>query len=449
MSGYGGSLPSYESAIGTRITAAVQGGNMVLVDVWEEHLDEASFHWEQWERALVAPDFTLTETAEREERLLAHLEGLGDAAALSLVLRPAFDSEELSRQSAATYALLSLGGLDESLARFLGASTEARAGIRRALELSEAPGLGAQLREVLKKNDLDAQAHVLEALVFRQEVPREILARFFTHDEPRARMTALRAAMPLPGDAVSRLLPALLDSAHPGIRAAAMEAGLASGVRLAWDACRKAVQRREPGMPEALTLLAIGGADADTALLVELLQSPDLRPDVLWALGFSGRVRAVEGCLEYLAEPSVARLAGEAFSSMTGLRLEGTYALPPRSHPEPSDDPDASLEPKPEDDLPWPHVAAITAWWSEARKRFDKGARYLLGQPFSGAVLVDALESSPMRRRHVLARELAIRTRGKHVIPTRAFSRRQRVALVNARTDCAHMRDVPLIHTLR
>ncbi|QDE93694.1 hypothetical protein BHS06_34535 [Myxococcus xanthus] len=422
---------------------------MVLVDVWEEHLDEASFHWEQWERALVAPDFTLTETAEREERLLAHLEGLGDAAALSLVLRPAFDSEELSRQSAATYALLSLGGLDESLARFQGASTEVRAGIRRALELSEAPGLGAQLREVLKRNDLDAQAHALEALVFRQEVPPEILARFFTHDEPRSRMAALRATKPLPEDAVSRLLPALLDSAHPGIRAAAMEAGLASGVRLAWDACRKAVQRREPGMPEALTLLALGGADADTALLVELLQSPDLRPDVLWALGFSGRVPAVEACLKYLAEPSVARLAGEAFSSMTGLRLEGSYALLPRSHPEPSDDPDASLEPRPEDDLPWPHVAAITAWWSEARKRFDKGARYLLGQPFSGAVLVDALESSPMRRRHVLARELAIRTRGKHVIPTRAFSFRQRVALANARADCAHMRDVPLIHTLR
>jgi len=39
---------------------------MVLLDILEEHLDEATFHWEQWERALVAPDFTLAETAERE-----------------------------------------------------------------------------------------------------------------------------------------------------------------------------------------------------------------------------------------------------------------------------------------------------------------------------------------------------------------------------------------------
>ncbi|AEI64601.1 TIGR02270 family protein [Corallococcus macrosporus] len=422
---------------------------MVLVDIWEEHLDEASFQWEQWERALVAPDFTLPEAAEREERLLAHLEGLEEAAALDPVLRPAFDSEEQSRQSAATYALLSLGGMDEALARFQGSSTEARAGLRRALELSEAPCLGARLREVLQSIEPDAQAHALEALVFRQEAPPGMLARFFMHDEPRARMAALRAAWPLPEDAVSRLLPVLLDSAHPGIRAVAMEAGLASGVRLAWEACLKAVHRREPGMPEVLTLLAFGGADADTALLVELLKSPELRPDVLWALGFSGRVTAMEACLEYLSEPSVARLAGEAFSAMTGLRLEGAYALPSGTPPEPSDDLDASLVPRPEDDLPWPHVAAITAWWSEARKRFDKGTRFLLGQPFSGSVLVDALETSPMRRRDVLARELAIRTRGKHVIPTRAFSRRQRVALAEARTDCAHVRGLPLIHALR
>src|SRR4051812_45741861 len=106
--------------------------------------------------------------------------------------------------------------------------------------------------------------------------------------------------------------------------------------------------------------------------------------------------------------------------------------------PESQDDLDANLAPTPEDDLPWPHVAAITTWWSEARMRFEKGTRYLLGQPFSGSVLVGALEASPMRRRHVLARELAIRTRGHHVVPTRALSQHQRAALSRARSACTH-----------
>lgn len=70
---------------------------MVLLDILEEHLDEAAFHWGQWEQTLVAPDFTLAETAEREERLLAHLEALEDEAATDTVLRPAFESEEPTR----------------------------------------------------------------------------------------------------------------------------------------------------------------------------------------------------------------------------------------------------------------------------------------------------------------------------------------------------------------
>lgn len=429
---------------------------MVLVDVLEEYLDEAAFRWVQWERALKAPDFTLAETAEREERLLAYLEGLEDADALDTVVRPAFDSEEASRISAATHALLALGEVDEVLVRLRGAEAPARDAMLRALEVSEAPGLGPRLLELLKLEDEALQAGVLDTLAFREEVPAEVLARFFTHAEPRARVAALRGALPLSEEAVRRHLPGLLDSAHPGIRAAAMEAGLASGVRLAWEACRKAVQSPGVHAREAMVLMAVVGDEADVAMLVDLLKVEELCADVLWALGFSGRVTAMEACAKYLEVPEVARLAAEAFAAMTGLKLEGPHTLPPGERPEgvpvPPEEqqsPDADLVPGPEDDLPWPHVAAVRDWWAQNQTRFTKGTRYLLGQPFSGPVLLDALESSPMRRRHVLARELAIRTRGQHVIPTRAFTHRQRAALAQARGACARLKSAPLAPTLR
>ncbi|MBZ4419653.1 hypothetical protein, partial [Myxococcus sp. RHSTA-1-4] len=339
---------------------------MVLVDVLEEYLDEAAFRWVQWQRALVAPDFTLAETAEREERLLAHLEGLEDEAALDTVVRPAFDSEEAPRISAAAHALLALGEVEEVLVRLRGAEAPARAANLRALEVSEAPGLGARLLELLKLEDTALQAGVLEALVFRQEAPAEVLVRFFRHDEPRAQVAALRGVLPLPEDTVRRQLPALLDSAHPAIRAAAMEAGLASGVRLAWEACRKAVQSPGAHVREAMVLLALGGDETEASMLVGLLKSAELRAQALWALGFSGRVAAMEACVEYLEVPEVAQLAGEALSVMTGLRLEGAYALSPGERPEGAAVPpeeqeslDADLVPRPEDDLPWPHVAAV------------------------------------------------------------------------------------------
>jgi uncharacterized protein (TIGR02270 family) len=429
---------------------------MVLLDVLEEHLNEAAFQWEQRERALVAPDFTLEETAEVEERLRAHLEGLEDESAAEAVLHPAFESEEAPLIFATAYALLARGEVDEVLLRFRRAGPEARAGIRRALELSETPGLSARLTGLLKLEDSDLRTQALEALAFRQEASPEVLTHFLVHEEPRARAVALRGALPLPEETVRRLLPALLDSSHPEVRAAAMEAGLTSGVSLAWDACRKAVRSRVRHSPEPMVLLAMGGDDEDVSLLVELLETAELRPTALWALGFSGRLAAMEACVKYLAEPSVARLAGEAFSAMTGLRLEGPHALPSGERPEGAPPPpelqedlDANLVPTPEDDLPWPQVAAITAWWDQARGRFEKGRRYLLGQPFSGPVLVDALETSPMRRRHVLARELAIRTRGQHVIPTRAFIPRQREGLARARSASPRLRGLPFAHTSR
>ncbi|HEX5748211.1 MAG TPA: TIGR02270 family protein [Archangium sp.] len=341
---------------------------MVLLDVLEEQLSEAAFQWEQWERTLVAPDFTLEETAAVEERLRAHLEGLEDESAAEAVLRPAFESEEAPLLFAAAYALLARGEVDEVLLQFQKAGPEARTAIRRALELSETPGLSARLTGLLKLEDRDLQTHALETLAFRQEASPALLTRFIAHEEPRVRLAALRGALPLPEEEVRRLLPALLDASHPGVRAAAMEVGLTSGVRLAWDACREAVRSRAALGPEPLVLMALGGDDEDISLLVELLETAELRPMVLWALGFSGRWVAMEACVKHLADPSVAPLAGEAFSAMTGLRLDGPHALPPGERPQGAPPPpelredlDANLMPSPEDDLPWPRVAAITA----------------------------------------------------------------------------------------
>ncbi|WP_163782328.1 TIGR02270 family protein [Myxococcus vastator] len=422
---------------------------MLLVDVLEEHLDEAEFRWMQWEKALGAPDFSLTETARLEALLLAHLDGLvvGASTAAESVLRPAFESEDAFRIRAAAFSLLALGEVDEVLLRLREAGPDARAAIRRALELSEAPGLGARLLDLLKEEDAALRAEVLEALAFRQEAPPEVLADFFTHAEPRARVAALRAALPLPEDAARRLLPMLLDSPHPSIRAAAMGAGLASGVRQAWETCRAAVRARDAHSLDAMVLLAIGGSEADVSLLLALLDAEQLRPHVLWALGFSGRVAAMETCVANLEVPAVAQLAGEAFSAMTGLRLEVPYALRPGERPEGAPPPpdsqedlDADLVPRPEDELPWPNVATVKNWWDKEKRRFVKGTRYLLGRPFNGSVLVEALESSPMRRRHVLARELALRSHGTLAVRTRAFTHVQRVELAKARAASVRIR---------
>ena len=50
---------------------------LILWDVIEEHLDEAEFLFERWDRALFQPSFNLDELAKTfEPRLFAHIDAL-------------------------------------------------------------------------------------------------------------------------------------------------------------------------------------------------------------------------------------------------------------------------------------------------------------------------------------------------------------------------------------
>jgi len=133
-------------------------------------------------------------------------------------------------------------------------------------------------------------------------------------------------------------------------------------------------------------------------------------------------------------DPRAARLAGEAFSAITGLRIEGMYlAEEPLEPDEPiplaEDDLDADLVPRPEDALPLPDAFSIESWWQEARPRFDPNVRHLAGKPFSLETLRAAIDAGPMRRRTPLALDLEIRSQGAFRLETRRWAREQRCNL--------------------
>ncbi|WP_395848560.1 hypothetical protein [Cystobacter fuscus] len=111
------------------------------------------------------------------------------------------------------------------------------------------------------------------------------------------------------------------------------------------------------------------------------------------------------------------------------------------------DDLEADLTSKQEDELPVPARAAVADWWQRARQDFSRSARYLDGKPFSGTALLDALARGPMRRRHVHARELALRTQGAHDVQTLAFTARQVAELAGAERVRENVSTRPLART--
>ncbi|MCY1018761.1 TIGR02270 family protein [Pyxidicoccus sp. MSG2] len=428
-------------------------------DIYETHLEEAAFRWSQWETALEAPDFVLEEVAEQEEHVAAHVDGLvlGGEPVAERLLVPAL-ADEPERIVAAALALLQAeapSGPAAALAALPAAEPPALAALRRAFELVPTTTLPANLPALLKEEDAvpELQALVLDTLGVHGLATAPLCLPFLTHPEPQVAAAALRAA----GRARLPLEPAVLqralDSDEPALRDAAIVTGLMGGHRGAWSACQAAAGSPEAGGKLPLLLLGMSGDERDVKRLLELLADEKLRPDVLWALGFSGRVAAAEACVELMWNMRVAALAGEAFSAITGLRIAEEYAAPREEEDEElpplEEDLDADLTPKPEDALPMPRPESVAAWWQQERQRLDAKQRYLAGQPFTPVAVLDALVSAPMRRRHALALELALRSRGAVQVPTRAFVTRQLAALKEARSAPASSFSRPFAEGLR
>ncbi|NMO19246.1 TIGR02270 family protein [Pyxidicoccus fallax] len=416
----------------------------MMVDVFEEHLAEASFLWSQWEQALVAPDFTLDEAAGVEERMLAHLDGLSGAGALAVeALTPLVnESADPGEVFAATWTLLALSpsvALEAVKARAGEAPPLVGAALRRAMELAEDAGMEATLVSWLTTSEPVPRALALEVLTFRGRAPANVVVELLGHPEGAVSAAALRALRPSSKVPPPRELEALLGDTRPEVRRAAFEAGLLFGMRQAWAAndvdpatCTGALRK------QAWVLRALVGEEKALERIIAALKEEAAREDALWALGFSGRRTAADACLEAMAgPPRVARLAGEAFSAITGLRLEERYALPEEEPgdalpPLEEEDLDADLSLHPEDALPRPAPTEIARWWQTVRKDFAPSSRYLGGHPFTGAGLLEALSQGPMRRRHVHAQELLLRTQGAQAVQVRAFSARQRDELARA-----------------
>lgn len=412
--------------------------------VLEVHLEEATFLWAQWEHALWAPDDVLGELAQREEqRLLAHIDALvlGGRPVAERLLIPAIQGEEVSAISVASLALL--GGEDvdwqKTVLEWLAEGAEELiSGIRRGVELSPREDLTPALLALVPSLPPNEQAGVLAALRFRQADASEALGKVKLGEDTSLRVEAVHNARFVSRPLGEELVRLGLGDSEPQVRDAALEAGLVLGSRQAWTRCRKLLEAGGEVPRIALLALALGGEAADLEALGAALKDPALRDEALWALGFSGRLTAAELAFENLQAVGD-RLAAESFAAITGLPLAAPFI---EEEEEGEEDFEEELVAEEEEEtpeapvpelLPGPEVLPgkvrvdrVDRWWGEARKRFEPSGRYLRGQPLSADLLRAALEGEPLRRRAVLAWELAIRSQGTCQIESRTWTHVQR-----------------------
>ena len=181
--------------------------------------------------------------------------------------------------------------------------------------------------------------------------------------------------------------------------------------------------------------LALQALEQDDAqgLLRQLAQVPENQRLVIQGSGIAGDPSYVPWLIQHMADQKTARLAGEAFSLITGLDL--AYLDLDRKPPEtieagPNDDPnDPNVDMDPDDGLPWPDPDRITNWWNANGSHFAAGTRYFMGAPVTRENCVRVLKEGFQRQRILAAHYLCLMQPGTPLFEWRAPVWRQRSVL--------------------
>ena len=148
------------------------------------------------------------------------------------------------------------------------------------------------------------------------------------------------------------------------------------------------------------------------AWLAQLWQDPSYFRLSALGVGALGDPDLMDGLIQLMQVNDVARVAGEAFSMITGVDL--AYDDLDQDMPEgfvsgPTEDAaDENVALDPDENLPWPNPQLAAGWWSTHRTQFEPGRRYLCGREITVDSLCDILREGMQRQRAAAALELGL-----------------------------------------
>lgn len=413
----------------------------VLWPIVDESFDEAEYLWRSWENSLDTHARSYREVwFWTEDRLAGALDGvlLGGQKSCEQLLATGIERTNAVGTFAVSAHVLAAMSSPRAWKLLWPALSEASGAVaqtlRRALELLVLPMQIAALEARLRGQGEAGLPWLVSSRTFRKELsPVGQVQQLAASHSPDNRRIAMAAARLLPAQVARKTIEPGLADIDPRVVAAAVESGLVHGFRSAWLRCLE-LGAAQTSAASFFWMSCLGG-ERERRLLMAALAQPRTFDLALQALGFLGTKEAANLALQAMNNSVHARLAAEAFCAITGLNLAAQNLAAPEppalNEPLPFelDDMNADLVPKLDDLLPLPDVEGVERWWSQNEARFDHGTRYIGGQSLCPEALYQALAGGPMRRRHVLGFELAVRTGGLCDLQTRGFYALQRQQL--------------------
>lgn len=400
-----------------------------------EHAGEAAALWILRDRAILSSQFGFAEIAKLDARVEAHLDGIrisgehgwricvdlleannepGEVFAAAV---PAFESGDISKielvLKAGTAEPESADGLIAGLGWLLPERAEQYA---RTFVIAESPAL---------------RGVGLAAFAIHRRNPGDAL-RVGLHDSDSAlKARALKAIGELGLTDLVQEAATAISSEDPEVRFwAAWSAGLLVGSASALSTLQNLAESAHARKADAIQMVMRRSPPSEAKTWQKKLsQRPEHMRLAISAAGHLGDPENIPWLIEKMKILPLARLAGEAFTFITGVDL--AYRDLERKPPEdfnagPTEDPkDENVEMDPDDNLPWPEPALVQKWWEKNRGQFQNDTRYLLGKPMTIEWLKTVLRDGRQRQRAAAALELAIRQPGTPLFNVKAPGFRQ------------------------
>lgn len=406
-----------------------------VANVVAQHVEDSAVLRSTRSVLVSGPHIKLLQLARLDERLAAHLDGVAVAGDFGIQLALA----ALELPSVGTVFVSTVQAINEKDSKALDrlfalaeAVPESQPGLISAFGWISAQVLRGTGAALLNHPQPFRKRVAIAACAMHRVDPGTVLESSMVAPDAPLRAQALRCA----GELGHRnLLPNCIDhlkDKYPVCAFWAAWAAVLLGDRgSAVSALRQIALLPGPYRARALRLVlkVLPNADA-RALLTTLSQNVMNQRALIRSAGFAGDSYYVPWLIKQMGEIKTTRLAGEAFSFITGLDL--AYLDLDQKPPEnfqsgPNDDPkDDNVAMDDDDGLPWPDPAKIQAWWSANAQRFQPGTRYFMGEPVSRGQCIKVLKEGFQRQRMAAAEYLCLLNPGTALFNTSAPAWRQK-----------------------
>jgi uncharacterized protein (TIGR02270 family) len=407
--------------------------------VLEQHAEDSAILHATRTNLTRAPHVKLRHLRRFDDRLEAHLDGLlvaGESAWPLLnaaLVRPSVGavfalaiSVICERETAASAAdqLQRLFSLSEAVPL-------ARSGLLAALAWLEPQQLRGMVSELLQSPRPIQRFLGLAACSMHRVDPALTSARRFEDENPLVRARAWRTAGEIGKRELVSTAAAAIGDADPACQFwAAWSAVLLGDKHNALEVVASVAAVPGPFQARAFQLATQAkGPQSAHGWLAGMARDPASLRWLIRGAGLVGDPTYIPWLIGHMADPKTTRLAGEAFSLVTGLDLAwlDLEVKPPENFESgPNDDPnDPNVDMDEDDGLPWPDPIKIQAWWHGNGARFQPGTRYFMGEPLNRENCVRVLKEGFQRQRMTAAIYLSLLNPGTPLFEWRAPARRQ------------------------